>query len=255
MMRTIKATNAIPKDHWLRGFHEMLISEDLSPVTVRGYLYDLNHFRNWLTESHGREPALEQILTVDLTTYRQYMVDVNHLKASSVNRRIQAVKKLFSWAHTGGLVVENPAKNVRFMKPSVRYRPKALRKKELHALLRVAGQSSHGLAKRNYALIQLMVQTGLRISEAAAVKMADLTIHERSGSIRVCDANGRKEREIPLNAAARRALTTYLSTSRSHDPDDYLFFTKRNQPASIRGTEPKSTISCIKRATLVKIVL
>ncbi|MDL1979377.1 MAG: tyrosine-type recombinase/integrase [Deltaproteobacteria bacterium] len=249
-MRTIKAANAIPKDHWLRGFHERLISEDLSPVTVRGYLYDLNHFRNWLTESHGREPALEQILTVDLTTYRQYMVDVKHLKASSVNRRIQAVKKLFSWAHTEGLVVKNPAKNVRFMKPSVRYRPKALRKKELHALLRVAGQSSHGLAKRNYALIQLMVQTGLRISEAAAVKIADLTIHERSGSIRVCDANGRKEREIPLNAAVRRAFTTYLSTSRSHDPDDYLFFSKRNQPASIRTLQ--DTIARLARKARVK---
>jgi integrase/recombinase XerC len=149
IMRTIKTSGAIPKDHWFREFHERLTSEDLSPVTVRGYLYDLNHFRSWLTEIHGSEPALEQLLTVDVAAYRQYLVDVKRLKASSVNRRIQAVKKLFSWVHSGGFVGENPAKNVRFMKPSVRYRPKALRKKELHALLRAAGQSSHGLAKRN----------------------------------------------------------------------------------------------------------
>jgi len=65
-MRTIKSLGAIPNDHWLRGFHERLISEDLSPVTVRGYLYDLNHFRCWLTEIHGREPALEQLPMVDV---------------------------------------------------------------------------------------------------------------------------------------------------------------------------------------------
>ena len=122
-MRTIKTLDAIPKHHWIRGFHERLTSEDLSPVTVRGYLYDLNHFRSWLTEIHGREPALEQLLKVDLSAYRQHLVDVKRLKASSVNRRIQAVKKLFSWAHTGRFIGENPAKNVRFMKTSVRYRP------------------------------------------------------------------------------------------------------------------------------------
>jgi site-specific recombinase XerD len=123
-MRTIKISGAIPKDHWLREFHERLTSEDLSPFTVQGYLYDLNHFRRWLTETHGREPALEQLLTVDVAAYRQYLVDVKRLKASSVNRRIQTVKKLFSWAHTAGFVGENPAKNVRFMSRAVRIYPR-----------------------------------------------------------------------------------------------------------------------------------
>lgn len=251
IMRTIKTLHTIPKDHWLRGFHENLINEDLSAVTVRGYLYDLKHFRSWLIEIHAREPALEQLLTVDVAAYRQYLVDVKRLKASSVNRRIQAVKKLFSWAHSEGLVGKNPAKNVRFMKPSVRYRPKALLKKELHALLRAAGQSSHGLAKRNYALIQLMVQTGLRISEAAAVKMTDLAVRDRSGSIRVCDSKGRKEREIPLNAAARRAIAAYLGTDgRPRESGGYLFLTKRNQPASIRTLQ--DTIAQLARRANIK---
>jgi integrase/recombinase XerC len=104
--------------------------------------------------------------------------------------------------------------------------------------------------KRNYALIQLMVQTGLRISEAAAVRMADLTIRERFGSIRVCDAKGRKEREVPLNAAARRALTAYLSTSSSKNSDAHLFFSKRNQPASIRTLQ--DTIARLARRAHIK---
>lgn len=249
-MRTIKTLGDIPKNHWLRKFHDWLIREDLSPVTVRGYLYDLKHFCSWLMEIHGDEPALDKLLTIDVAAYRQYLVDVKRMKASSVNRRIQAVKKLFSWAHTQGLIRENPAKSIRFMKPSVRYRPKALHKKELHALLTAAGHSSHGLARRNYALVQLLVQTGLRISEAAAVKMSDLIIRERSGSIRVCDTKGRKEREVPLNAAARRAITSYLSTSRSQESDAYLFFSKRNQPTSVRALQ--STINRLAHKAHIK---
>ena len=70
-------------------------------------------------------------------------------------------------------------------------------------LLRAAGQSGHGLAKRNYALIQLMLQTGLRVGEVTALSIADVDIRERSGVVRIRQG---KEREVPLNATARRAL-------------------------------------------------
>ncbi len=120
------------------------------------------------------------------------------------------------------------------MKAAVRYRPIALRQTELYALLRTAGRSSHGMAARNYALIQLLVQTGLRISEAAAVKIADIKIRERSGYVEVRNAKGHKERRVPLNSAARRALSAYLNNRNGLKPDDALFHSKRNQPASVR---------------------
>ncbi len=240
-MRTIIGLNDLSEDHWLRQFQEALTSEDLSSVSVRGYLYDLNYFRKWLIEVHGREIALGKISSADLAAYRQYLVDVKGMKATSANRRIQAVKRLFSWTHTVGLIGENPSKHLRFMKPNARYSPKGLRDKELHALLRVAGQSPHGLGKRNYALIQLMVQTGLRVSEAANVKIADLTIHERSGSIRVSGAKGLKERKVPINATVRRAITAYLNASRDRSPEDHLFLTKRDRPASIRTLQDTIT--------------
>lgn len=236
-MRTIKVLNGLSHDHWLRQFQEVLTDEDLSSVSVRGYLYDLNYFRNWIIEIHGWEVALEKISSTDLTAYRQYLVDVKGVKAASANRRIQAVKKLFFWAHKQGLIGENPARHLRFMKPNARYSPKGLRDKELHALLRAAGQSPHGLGKRNYALIQLMVQTGLRVGEAADIKMEDLTIHERSGWFWISDTKGLKERKVPLNATVRRAITAYLNTSRNRSPDDHLFLSKRDKPASIRALQ------------------
>lgn len=249
-MRTTNSLNRAPENHWLKQFRETLARENLSAVTVRGYLYDLNYFRKWFTEIHGREAELDKLSAVDLTAYRQHLVGDKGLKASSVNRRIQAVKKLFAWAHKGGLIGENPAKHLRFMKPNASYSPKGLRDKEIHALLRVAGQSPHGLSKRNYALIQLMINTGLRISEAADVKMAALTIHERSGSIRISGGRGLKERKIPLSATVRRAITAYLKLSRSRSMEDHLFLTKRGQPASVRTLQ--ETIANLARKAKIE---
>ena len=101
-------------------------------------------------------------------------------------------------------------------------KPAALNQNEVHALLRAAGQSSHGLAKRNYAFIQLLLQTGLRIGEAVKLQLRDLVINSRSACVRVVDGKGRKYREIPLNATARRALSAYLVTHENQKPDHFV---------------------------------
>jgi site-specific recombinase XerD len=242
IMRTIKDLDALSKRHWLNQFREALKFEDLSYTSVRGYLYDLNYFRNWLINVHGRVMGLKEVSSVDLTAYRQHLVENKGMRAASTNRRIQAVKKLFSWAHTKTLIGENPAKHLRFMKPDARYSPKGLNDKELHALLRAAGQSSHGLGKRNYALIQLMVQTGLRVSEVADLEIKDLTIHERSGWIKIPGSMGAEMRKIPINATVRRAINAYLSTRGDRSPKDSLFLTKRDQSASVRTLQQTITV-------------
>ena len=81
------------------------------------------------------------------------------------------------------------------------------------ALLRAAEASPHGLALRNTALLQLMLQTGLRVGEVAALRQEDVTIRERSGAVRVRAGKGMKAREVPLNQTARKALDAYLGLS------------------------------------------
>jgi integrase/recombinase XerC len=54
--------------------------------------------------------------------------------------------------------------------------PAGLTDPEVHALLRAAGASTHGVAARNYALIQVMLQAGLRVGEVAALWVSDLEL-------------------------------------------------------------------------------
>ena len=55
-MRTIQMLNSIPENHWIREYHQKLLNQDLSSLTIRGYTYDLMHFRQWLLEAHEIEP-------------------------------------------------------------------------------------------------------------------------------------------------------------------------------------------------------
>jgi integrase/recombinase XerC len=95
---------------------------------------------------------------------------------------------------------------------------------EVHTLLRLAGESGHGLAKRNYALVQLMIQAGLRVGEMATLRVADITAHERSGLGRIRQGKGLRAREVPLNATARRALRLYLDSRNGAGVEEPLFF-------------------------------
>jgi integrase/recombinase XerC len=135
------------------------------------------------------------------------------------------------------LVQEDPSLEVKLVRTNARRQPRGLKDAEVHGLLRAAGQSGRGLSKRNYALLQVMLQTGLRVSEVAGLRRADLVIHDRSGSIRVRLGKGRKERLVPLNATARRALTSYLDARDHVKPDDAVFESERGKSMSVRSIQ------------------
>jgi site-specific recombinase XerD len=88
--------------------------------------------------------------------------------------------------------------------------PVGLTDSEVHAVLRAAGASGHGLATRNYALVQVMLQTGIRVGELAMLRVGDVTVNDRSGGLRIRQGKGLQAREVPLNATARRAIRAYL---------------------------------------------
>ncbi|QSA98074.1 site-specific integrase [Methylococcus sp. EFPC2] len=119
-------------------------------------------------------------------------------------------------------------------------------------MLRAAGASTHGLARRNYALVQLMLQTGFRVGEVAALRIADVTLHDRSGGVHVRHGKGLKHREVPLNATARRALKQYLAEHPGAGAGEPLFLSRRDSALPVRSIQ--AVISGIaRRARLFRI--
>jgi len=132
-------------------------------------------------------------------------------------------------------------------------RPKGLLPAEGQALLRAAGQSRRALVRRNYAVVQLLLQAGLRVSEASMLRIEDLEIRERHGKVRVC-GKGNKERYVPLNATARRALQTYLDEREETGTQDPVFLSETGAALSVRSIQ--SLISELaRRAGIARIAV
>ena len=242
------------RDTWLARFEQTLMKQDLAETTIKGYLGDVRLFCRWLDEIHADPVDLATVEIADLRAYRQYLVNQQRQKPAAVNRRLQALRRFFAWAKRTGLIEDNPAESIRFRRRPAPKQPSALTPQEVHALLRVAGQSPHGLAQRNYALLQLILQAGLRVSEVCRLQQRDLQLSERSGLVSVIDGKGHKERDVPLNATARRALMRYFDTRESLQPDEPIFTSKRGTPLSIRALQ-KAITELASRAKIERIAV
>ena len=239
-MRAIHATPATSAPAadppWLIEFRASLARADLSPATLRGYLYDLRHFLRWHRGLQDAPFSPERLAEYDLIAYRQHMVAVGR-RPATINRRLEALRRLGRWAHSSGMLTIDVVRDVRPVRMARNRQPAGLTDAEVHGVLRAAGASRHGLAPRNYALVQLMLQTGIRVGEVATLQVGDVTINDRSGSLRVRQGKGLKAREVPLNATARRAVKAYLDTRPAVAKAEPLFLSSRDGPMPVRSIQ------------------
>ena len=81
---------------------------------------------------------------------------------------------------------------------------------------------------RDAAIVKLILYAGLRVGEIIQLRMSDIILDERKGSVIVREGKGTKRREIPLNAKARKAILDYLRV-RPEVESEYLFLGQRNE--------------------------
>jgi site-specific recombinase XerD len=255
-LRAIQTTEVIAAEPgWMASFLASLARDDLAPATLRGYRYDLRHFLAWHQSVQDGAFAIERLAEYELIAYRQHMVAAGR-RPATVNRRLEALRRLCRWAHGTGALAADAVRGVRPMRTTRNQQPVGLTDGEVHALLRAAGASSHGLAARNYAQVQLMLQAGLRVGEVATLRIADITISDRSGSVRIRHGKGLKAREVPLNATARRALRPFLE-GRPTPPkktDAPLFVSGRDTAMPVR-TIQAAIASLARRARLKRVAV
>lgn len=206
----------------LSEFFEEIYSGGAARSTVDAYRKDMAYFNKWYVDANGREPRPEDITSIDLREYQGYMQNVQGLKPATVNRRLAALEKYIKWAQGKGYVERLPAfpKAVREQKAP----PKALDRVEQNRLLREVERRGK---VRDVALIRLMMSCGLRVGEVVAVRLADLDIGERHGSITV-RGKGNKYREVPVPPEARKAVREWIEERGQKYRDSEWLFPNRN---------------------------
>ena len=78
-------------DKLLTDFHNHLNDQDLSPLTIKGYLSDLHHFSRWFEQTNGEALTVQRITPTDVKEYKHFLLAVERRKAGTVNRRLAAL--------------------------------------------------------------------------------------------------------------------------------------------------------------------
>ncbi len=195
-------------------FLEMLSAErGAAANTISAYRRDLEDFRNFL---HRRARLIAAAAPPDISAYVAE-ASATGLKATSLARRLSAVRQLYKFLVAEGQVTADPTLGQAGPRKE-RALPKTLNVAEVDRLIETAAQragKAKGLerlrAVRLHCLIEMLYATGMRVSELVSLPRDVL-----AGDARVLTIKGKggRERLVPLNSKARAALEHYLQLGR-----------------------------------------
>lgn len=200
-------TEEVGRGFYLELFEEYVrIDRGLSSATAAAYASDLVQFIAFLTEREFNSPAGVQV--TDLREF-VYALKDKGLTPRTIGRKISALRSYFAFLQTLDVIESDPCELLDGPKVG-RALPTVLTEAEIERLLEQP-ESSDPLPVRDWAILEFMYATGVRISELVTLSLRDIDLEERLVKVR---GKGSKERIVPFGGAAVEALTTYLGESR-----------------------------------------
>jgi len=216
----MQSDNIVFSDY-LAKFITNLNEKGKSRYTVIAYKKDIEQFLGFLAKKQT-----QTINEVKKETIGEFIADLitNNYTKKSASRKLNSVRTFYRFLKEEGIVNINPALDVAHPRFE-NNKPRVLSKLEYRALRDFARQD-----KRTYAIIELFLQTGLRIGELANLRQTDVS----SGELLIRGYGNNPERRIPLNKLVSKALEDYLKV-RPETDEDHVFVTKNYKPLLIRN--------------------
>jgi site-specific recombinase XerD len=210
-----------PIKNLLPKFIESLKEKGRSPATILAYRSDLEQLVDYLLKKEKVLP--DAVRSTDLDSFRDALLAEKYTP-KSVSRKLNAVKTFFRWMVDQNVTTSDPSATVAHPKIENSL-PKFLTQLEYRALRDVTrGDSRIG------AIVELILQTGLRISEVAGLKTVDVN----DSQLKIEAYATQPERTIPLNRPAKDALDSYLLVRPKSD-SPYIFISKNGKPLAVRN--------------------
>jgi site-specific recombinase XerD len=200
----------------------------LSQNTIRSYEWDLRQFFAWLNQNEIK------LLSVTVKHIDSFLIWLREKggSVSTVNRHMYCLKTFYKWLLRMELIQRNPLQAFENIRGSKRL-PKYLTPEQQQVLLGATKISQHKKkpwltqSGRDYLLILLLMDTGMRIAEACNLKIGDINLG--TGILRVI-GKGDKQREIVISDRLGVALDKYLKVvQKKENPGGYLLFSKTGQ--------------------------
>ena len=199
------------------------IERRMSPNTVASYCHDVEGFLAW-SRQEPREVSSDQVA--------RYLGDrtAQGLSKRSTARLLSALRSFFDWCVAEGERPDNPCDRVDAPKLG-KYLPAVLSIEEVEAILRSVDLKKPG-GKRDKAILEMLYGCGLRVSEAAGLRISH--IHLKEGFVDVI-GKGDKQRLIPMGEVAADAVRAYIEergVPAARQYEDILFLNRFGKPLS-----------------------
>ncbi|KKR33039.1 MAG: Tyrosine recombinase XerC [Candidatus Gottesmanbacteria bacterium GW2011_GWA2_41_12] len=202
-------------------FIKYLESQRRAHATILAYGKDIDQLTNFLTDM-GKE-QVAQVERNDLEGFLKKL-SVDGYTPKSLSRKINSIKTFYRFLKTNNMITANPATEIAH--PKYEMKPPRILSKIEYRALRDACRSD----VRTYAIVELFLQTGIRIGELANLKLADV----RTNELYIAPQESHLERTVPLNKAVKSALDAYLKI-RPKTENPTLFVTKTGRPLLVRN--------------------
>ena len=218
-------------DYLSKFINYLKATKNLSSKTLAAYSSDLTQFISYEHE----------ILNPDICSFISYLSGDLKLKDASIRRKIITLKIFYEYLLDNDLIASSPFKKLKFKFKQEKKLPKTLPVSEVNKLLQCFDIETSSLsifAQKEYirdsALIDLLISTGIRIGEAAAITLDDIIVSERTLLIH---GKGRKQRLIYISSSVTWNRIKTLIKERLKASNNYLFVNRYDSPITPHGIE------------------
>jgi site-specific recombinase XerD len=193
----------------LDKYKDFLYQNNKTENTVKTYTNNVNKFLNWLNEKYG-ESIPSAITSLDLREYQSYLLNVKKYSASGILQRMNSIVSYCNYLYSENHLCVDVTKDFKFIKiQSFRPAPEIISTNEMNKYRREVHKAAK---KRDIAIVELLLNTGIRASELISLEINDVELSDRKGILIIRNSKGGKYRSIPLNSDARKALNEYLES-------------------------------------------
>src|SRR5262245_39541264 len=221
---TDREGGAMTLEKGLAAFLDAMLGKNRSAATLRAYRTDVLQFITFLQENNVAITGVADVGKVDIL---EYLAALARKKLTGVARarKVSAIREYFRLLEDMEVIERSPAAGIETPKREKHTRV-FLRSDEYAKMLSLAGGNP-----RDYAILQVFLQTGIRVSELAALELSDIDLTKPAITVH---GKGNTEREIALEKRGVQALKNYLAV-RPVSLSDFIFLNYKGEPISERG--------------------
>jgi len=200
------------------SFVSQKLVEGLSQRTLQDYNKHMDYFKKWL-EAEQRLSGSRWLDKVLFNEYSAHMI-MNNYAPNTINIRLRTIKTYLNWLRSEEYLKEDLASKVKYVRvPKDTIKP--LSTTEIRRMLNAVDKSNYA-GFRDYSLMIMILDNGIRINEAVNLKLDDVDLKRKVITVRSQTAKTRCERFLPISKKTVGLLQQLISVA-SDNNEEYLF--------------------------------